>query len=123
MQYSFLKSCLLAIATASSVVLAQTSGFNVMTKPLVGEAVPANTVYDIVWTPSAAYPGKISIVFYGGSAANTLAVISTVASKPPYMTLSNVISILTSVQAELIPRSESSPGLFQPMPDPWPPMV
>lgn len=81
MHYSFIKSCLLAIAATSSVVLAQTTGFNVMSQPTYNAVIPAGSVYDIVWTPTATYPGNISIVFYGGPSAAGLAVISTLVCK------------------------------------------
>lgn len=71
-------TALLALATA---VVAQnpTEGFDVITKPTEGEKVPAGSTYDIVWEPSAAHPGSITIGLLGGSSSKTLSVVDTIA--------------------------------------------
>jgi hypothetical protein len=66
-----------ALATA---VMAQTEGFNVITKPVKGEQVPAGSTYEIVWQPSAAHPGEITIGLLGGSSPQTLSVVDTIAT-------------------------------------------
>lgn len=69
-------TALFAFATA---VMAQTEGFNVITKPVKGEQVPAGSTYEIVWQPSAAHPGEITIGLLGGSSPQTLSVVDTIA--------------------------------------------
>jgi hypothetical protein len=71
-------TALFAFATA---VMAQTEGFNVITKPVKGEQVPAGSTYQIVWQPSAAHPGEITIGLLGGASPQTLSVVDTIASK------------------------------------------
>ncbi|KAH6853474.1 Ser-Thr-rich glycosyl-phosphatidyl-inositol-anchored membrane family-domain-containing protein [Chaetomium sp. MPI-CAGE-AT-0009] len=66
-----------ALATA---VMAQTEGFNVITKPVKGEQVPAGSTYEIVWQPSAAHPGEITIGLLGGASPQTLSVVDTIAT-------------------------------------------
>ncbi|EAQ93567.1 hypothetical protein CHGG_01802 [Chaetomium globosum CBS 148.51] len=69
-------TALFAFATA---VMAQTEGFNVITKPVKGEKVPAGSTYEIVWQPSAAHPGEITIGLLGGASPQTLSVVDTIA--------------------------------------------
>lgn len=69
-------TALFAFATA---VMAQTEGFNVITKPVKGEQVPAGSTYQIVWQPSAAHPGEITIGLLGGASPQTLSVVDTIA--------------------------------------------
>lgn len=69
-------TALFAFATA---VMAQTEGFNVITKPVKGEQVPAGSTYEIVWQPSAAHPGEITIGLLGGASPQTLSVVDTIA--------------------------------------------
>lgn len=52
MQFSVVKSCLLALAATTS-VLAQTDGWNVITKPALGEVVAPGETYTIEWQPSS----------------------------------------------------------------------
>jgi hypothetical protein len=76
MQSSFLKVCLLALTTASS-VLAQKPGFNVFTQPLTpGMTFTAGETMHITWTPSAP-AGKITILLLEGASNTTLQIDST----------------------------------------------
>jgi hypothetical protein len=68
-----------ALFAFATTVLAQTEGFNVITKPVKGEQVPAGSTYEIVWQPSAAHPGEITIGLLGGSSPQTLSVVDTIA--------------------------------------------
>jgi hypothetical protein len=68
---SFLKVCLLALTTASS-VLAQTPGFDVFTQPITpGSTFAAGSTMQITWTPSAP-AGKISILLLEGATNTSL---------------------------------------------------
>jgi len=71
-----------AVFALAAAVMAQTptEGFDVITKPIQGEKVPAGSAYDIVWEPSAAHPGSITIGLLGGSSPQTLNVIDTIAT-------------------------------------------
>ncbi|KAK4147871.1 Ser-Thr-rich glycosyl-phosphatidyl-inositol-anchored membrane family-domain-containing protein [Dichotomopilus funicola] len=60
--------------------MAQTPGFNPITKPTEGEKVPAGSTYKIVWEPSAANPGAITIGLLGGATPSSLNVIDTIAA-------------------------------------------
>ncbi|KAH6634136.1 Ser-Thr-rich glycosyl-phosphatidyl-inositol-anchored membrane family-domain-containing protein [Chaetomium sp. MPI-SDFR-AT-0129] len=64
----------------ASAVMAQTPGFNPITKPTEGEKVPAGSTYKIVWQPSAANPGAITIGLLGGASPALLSVIDTIAT-------------------------------------------
>ncbi|KAL2131159.1 hypothetical protein VTI74DRAFT_5470 [Chaetomium olivicolor] len=66
-------------AFAASLVQAQVDGFNPITKPSRGEVVVAGSTYEIVWEPSAAYPGSITIGLLGGSSPSTLSIVDTIA--------------------------------------------
>jgi hypothetical protein len=68
-----------ALFAFATTVLAQTEGFNVITKPVKGEQVPAGSTYEIVWQPSAAHPGEITIGLLGGASPQTLSVVDTIA--------------------------------------------
>lgn len=70
-----------AVLAFASAALAQTDGFDPITKPTQGEMVPAGSTYQIVWQPSAARPGSIKIGLLGGSSPSTLSVVATIASK------------------------------------------
>lgn len=74
----FSVAAVLAFATAT---LAQTAGFDVITKPTEGEKVPAGSTYEIVWQPSAEHPGEITIGLLGGATPGTLAVLDVIAGK------------------------------------------
>jgi hypothetical protein len=80
MRSSLIKSCLLALATASTVV-AQTAGFDVFTQPLTpGSTIAAGSTYTIEWTPSSP-AGTISIVLLEGPSNTTLQIGPTIARK------------------------------------------
>jgi hypothetical protein len=70
-----------ALFAFAAAVVAQnpTEGFDVITKPTQGEKVPAGSTYDIVWQPSAAHPGSITIGLLGGASPQTLTVVDTIA--------------------------------------------
>jgi len=70
-----------AVFAFAAAVMAQnpTEGFDVITKPTEGEKVPAGSTYDIVWEPSAAHPGSITIGLLGGASPQTLSVVDTIA--------------------------------------------
>lgn len=78
MRFPFAAALALAAAT---LVGGQTSGFNLISKPSQGESVPAGSKYEIVWQPSSAYPGAVTLALLGGSSNANLAVITTIASK------------------------------------------
>jgi hypothetical protein len=84
MQYSFAKTCLLALAAASS-VLAQsaTDKFDVITAPgAAGVVIPAGQTYEIKWDPSPApLDGKITIVLLQGASELLLQTGATIASE------------------------------------------
>ncbi len=80
MRFSF--AAVLAFA-ASALAADPTAGFNPITKPTEGEKVPAGSTYEIVWQPSATYPGAITIGLLGGDSPATLSVVDTIASKTP----------------------------------------
>jgi hypothetical protein len=69
-----------AVFAFATAVMAQTEGFNVITKPVKGEQVPAGSTYEIVWQPSAAHPGEITIGLLGGASPQTLSVVDTIAT-------------------------------------------
>jgi hypothetical protein len=72
------------LALASSLVQAQydpTPGFHPITKPTQGEEVAAGSTYEIVWEPSASYPGTITIGLLGGDSPSTLDNLPPIASK------------------------------------------
>jgi hypothetical protein len=80
MHSSFIKSCLLALATASTVV-AQTTGFDAFTQPLTpGTSIAAGSTYTIKWTPSSP-AGQISITLLEGASNTTLQLGPVIASK------------------------------------------
>ncbi len=75
------------LAFAATVLADVTPGFDAITKPGQGESVPAGSKYQIVWQPSAAHPGAITLGLLGGASAATLSVVGTIASKiPPFHT-------------------------------------
>lgn len=78
MQFSLVKSCLLALAATTS-VLAQTPGWNVITKPAMGEVVAAGETYTIVWQAST--PDEpISLILMQGKTNTTLVLGETIAA-------------------------------------------
>lgn len=80
MRSSLIKSCLLALATTST-VLAQTAGFDVFAEPSTpGSTIPAGSTYTIKWTPSSP-EGTISIMLLEGSSNITLQAGPTIARR------------------------------------------
>jgi hypothetical protein len=67
------------LAFATSVV-AQTAGFNVMTKPTQGEEVPAGSTYEIVWQHGAEHPGPVTIELIGGPTQPEQIILKTLVS-------------------------------------------
>lgn len=76
----FSLASVLALAGAALAV-DPTSGFNVLSKPTEGEKVPAGSTYQIVWAPTAQYPGPITIGLLGGATPQLLDIVDTIASK------------------------------------------
>jgi hypothetical protein len=76
----FSVSAVLAFA-ATALAVDPTVGFNAITKPTEGEQVPAGSTYQIVWSPSAANPGPVTIGLLGGVDPGHLNVVATIASK------------------------------------------
>lgn len=73
MRYSF--AAVLALASS---VLAQTPGFNVISKPGNFEDVPAGSTYTVVWSPSPDYAGKsVTVSLIGGKDQKSLQPIDT----------------------------------------------
>jgi hypothetical protein len=71
MRSSLIKSCLLAL-TAASTVVAQIAGFDVFTQPSTpGSSIAAGSTYTIKWTPSSP-AGPISIILLEGASNTTL---------------------------------------------------
>jgi hypothetical protein len=68
------------LAFATSVV-AQTAGFNVMTKPTQGEEVPAGSTYEIVWQHGAEHPGPVTIELIGGPTQPEQIILKTLVCK------------------------------------------
>jgi hypothetical protein len=70
------------LALATSLVQAQepTDGFHPITKPTRGEEVAAGSTYEIVWEPSASYPGTVTIGLLGGASQNTLNLLPDIAT-------------------------------------------
>lgn len=84
------------LAFAAS-ALAQTTGFDAITKPIKDEAVPAGSTYEIVWSPDATHPGTIKIGLLGGASQGTLDVIDTIASKTsPVRSAAESLPLLTT---------------------------
>jgi hypothetical protein len=73
-------SSLGAVLAFASAAFAQTAGFDPITKPTSGEAVPAGQTYEIVWLPSAQYPGTIALSLLGGATPSTLQTVATIAT-------------------------------------------
>lgn len=83
----FSLASVLALAGAALAV-DPTTGFNVISKPTKGEEVPAGSAYEIVWAPTAQYPGAVTIGLLGGADPGHLDIVDTIASKtcpfPPF---------------------------------------
>lgn len=72
---------LVAVLAFAGATLAQVAGFNPITKPTEGEKVTAGSTYEIVWQPSATYPGTIAIGLLGGSSPQDLQVVDAIAGE------------------------------------------
>lgn len=73
-----------AVLVFATAVLAQTPGFNEITKPARNEKVPAGSTHEIVWQPGPTiYAGPITIVLIGGHSSSLIAPIDTLARKFP----------------------------------------
>ncbi|KAL2145308.1 hypothetical protein VTI28DRAFT_7525 [Corynascus sepedonium] len=105
-------AALLSLATA---VVAQTEGFNVITKPTEGEKVPAGSTYEIVWQPSDDHEGPITIGLLGGSSPQTLSVVDTIAEGVDPSTGSYSWKVPSGGEATygIIITLESDPAVFQ----------
>ncbi len=77
MRFSLATVLALAVTALADV----TPGFDAITKPGQGESVPAGSTYQIVWQPSAAHPGAVTLGLLGGASTATLSVVGTIASK------------------------------------------
>lgn len=66
-----MKFSVVAVLAAASSALAQTAGFDPMSKPTEGQNLTAGEPFDIVWDPNG-LAGTISIRLIQGTAANTL---------------------------------------------------
>ncbi|KAG7287169.1 hypothetical protein NEMBOFW57_006674 [Staphylotrichum longicolle] len=64
---------------APTLVAAQTSNFNLISKPTSGETIPTGSRYEIVWQPSSSYPGAVTLVLIGGATTANLNSIVTIA--------------------------------------------
>lgn len=70
-----------AVLAFASAVLAQTDGFNVITKPTDSEKVPAGSTYEVVWQPGPEkYAGPITIDLVGGPSQQGLQKIENLAT-------------------------------------------
>jgi len=78
MQFSVLRTCLLALASTTS-VLAQTPGWNVIVKPAVGEVVAPGETYTIEWHASKP-DAPISLILMQGKSNITLTLGETIAT-------------------------------------------
>lgn len=68
------------LALASS-VLAQTPGFDPITKPTKGEVIPAGSTFEIEWEASTNWTGPVTIGLLGGPDAGGLQPISVLAGE------------------------------------------
>lgn len=68
MRFAAISAAILGLASS---VLAQTAGFDVITKPGNFENVTAGTTYEIVWQPGGV-TGTVSLSLIGGSSQATL---------------------------------------------------
>ncbi|ROW11482.1 hypothetical protein VMCG_01570 [Cytospora schulzeri] len=77
MQFTTSAAAFLALI---SHVLAQTSGFDAITKPTSGEVLAAGSTFQVVWDYDSQYAGTVSITLLEGKTATTLELGDTVAS-------------------------------------------
>ncbi|EFX02708.1 GPI anchored serine-threonine rich protein [Grosmannia clavigera kw1407] len=73
----FTAASILALAVSA---LAQTAGFDAISKPTDNEQLTAGDSYAITWEPSSTYTGTVSIALLGGATPQTLQVLSTISS-------------------------------------------
>jgi hypothetical protein len=98
MRSSLIKSCLLAL-TAASTVVAQTAGFDVFTQPSTpGSSIAAGSTYTIKWVPSSP-AGPISIILLQGASNTTLQPGPTIAKSIESTTGSYAWNIPSTLQA------------------------
>ncbi len=85
------------LAFAATVLADVTPGFDAITKPGQGESVPAGSKYQIVWQPSAAHPGAITLGLLGGASTATLSVVGIIASKisPVHTSMNEPLLLIT----------------------------
>jgi len=69
-----------AIAAFASSVLAQTAGFDAITKPAKDESIPAGETYTVEWTPAAKYTGTVKLGLIGGASNLSLVPLGDIAS-------------------------------------------
>jgi hypothetical protein len=62
----------IALGGFSSLVIAQTDGFNVVVQPTEYQEVKAGTVLRIIWVPTREYPGNITIYLMQGETDITM---------------------------------------------------
>lgn len=67
-----------ALLALASSVLAQTSGFDPITKPNKGEVIPAGSTFEIQWQASANWTGPVTIGLLGGPDAGGLQPVSVI---------------------------------------------
>lgn len=76
----FSAATVLAFAAAA---VAQTQGFDSISKPAAGEAIAAGSSFTVAWTAPEKYKdGTVSIELVGGKDAASLVPLSKVACKP-----------------------------------------
>lgn len=62
-------------------VLAQTPGFDVISKPTKDEVVPAGATYAIEWAPNTNWTGTVTLSLLGGASQGLLQDLGPFASK------------------------------------------
>jgi hypothetical protein len=77
MQFTASAAAFLALISHA---LAQTSGFDAITKPTSGEVLTVGSTYQVTWDYNSQYDGTISIALLEGDTATTLELGDTVAS-------------------------------------------
>jgi hypothetical protein len=91
-----------ALAAFITSVLAQTSGFEPIVKPVKGEDVPAGSTYTVEWQHSSTYSGPVTLSLLGGKSPETLEAKGTIGSKlipgPPEPRNPTRLTTLTSCQ-------------------------
>lgn len=80
MQFTASAAAFLALI---SHVVAQTDGFDAITKPTYNEVLTAGSAFEVTWDYDSQYDGTISISLLEGATATTLELGDTVASMSP----------------------------------------